>query len=433
MPQANPIRNLIARSVAERLHYGWIVAGLAFVVLFCSAGVRSAPGVLIVPLEHAFGWDRSTISAAIAFNLVLFGLMGPFAGAAMQRFGIRRTVMLALALLAVAIAASTYMTEPWHMMLTWGLLVGIGSGVSASVFAATVVNRWFTEQRGLVMGVLAASTATGQLVFLPVLASIVETAGWKSVAWTIAVVMAALVPLFAWLMVERPADLGLKSYGATLADAPAGAATGNPIAMAWAALLRAAHERDFWILFGSFFVCGLSTNGLIGTHFIAFCFDGGIPEVRAAGILAAMGIFNLIGTTFSGWLSDRYDNRWLLFWYYGLRGMSLVYLPYSDLSFWGLGLFGLFYGLDWIATVPPTMRITTDLFGKRDAPVIFGWVFCGHQLGAGVAAFGGGALRTALGAYTGAFLVAGLSCAVAALGVLAIGRSWQRPSASPAA
>ncbi len=422
--------NALARSVAGRCHYGWVAAGLAFLVLFCAAGVRSTPGVLIVPLEQAFGWDRSTISSAIAFNLVLFGLMGPFAGAAMQRFGIRRTVLVALAIVSLAIAASTLMTRPWHLMLTWGLMVGIGSGVAATVFAATVVNRWFSERRGMVMGVLAASTAMGQLVFLPVLAWIVEAVGWQSVAWTIAAVMAALIPVFAWLMVERPDDLGLKPYGATVSDAPSATGNANPIMMAFAALGRGARVRDFWLLFGSFFVCGLSTNGLIGTHFIAFCFDGGIPEVRAAGILAIMGIFNLVGTTLSGWLSDRYDSRWLLFWYYGLRGLSLVYLPYSQLTFWGLGLFGIFYGLDWIATVPPTLRITTDIFGKRDAPVIFGWIFTGHQLGAGIAAFGSGAVRTVFGAYTGAFILAGVFCALAAIGVLLIARGWRTAAAA---
>ena len=420
--------NALARTVAGRVHYGWIVAVLTFVVLVCAAGVRATPGVLIVPLEHAFGWDRSTISSAIAVNLVLFGLAGPFAGAAMQRFGIRRTVLVAQVVLALAIAASTLMSQSWHLMLTWGLMVGVGSGVAATVLAATVVNRWFSERRGLVMGLLTASTAMGQLIFLPVLASVVEMAGWKSVAWLLAGILTALVPVFAWLMVERPEHLGLRAYGAaSAADQGAGPSSANPIVIAWRALRTAVRVRDFWILFGSFFICGVSTNGLIGTHFIAFCFDGGIPEVRAAGILALMGVLNLIGTAFSGWLSDRYDNRWLLFWYYSLRGVSLVYLPYSELTFWGLSLFGIFYGLDWIATVPPTLRITTDIFGKRDAAVIFGWIFSGHQLGAGLAAFAGGAARTAFGTYTGAFLIAGLSCAIAATGVLLIVRRFEAP------
>jgi predicted MFS family arabinose efflux permease len=240
------------------------------------------------------------------------------------------------------------------------------------------------------------------------------------------------MPLFAWLMVDRPSALGLRSYGAVTDDAPQ-AATGNPITMALDSLARAVKVRQFWILFGSFFVCGLSTNGLIGTHFIAFCFDGGIPEVRAAGILAMMGIFNMAGTTLSGWLTDRYDPRWLLFWYYGLRGVSLVYLPFSDLTFWGLGLFSVFYGLDWIATVPPTLRLTTEAFGRRDAAVIFGWIFVGHQLGAGVAAWGGGAMHSLFGAYTGAFLAAGLMCGVASLLVLGAGRAARPGQAIPVA
>ena len=427
--------NILARSVAGRLHYGWIVAAVAFLVLMCVAGVRATPGVLIVPLEKAFGWDRSTISSAIAVNLVLFGLMGPFAGAAMQRFGIRRPVLTALTLLALALMLSTLIGRPWQLMLTWGLMVGLGAGVISTVFAATVVNRWFTARRGLMMGVLAASTAMGQLVFLPLLGWIAETASWKILSWTLVGFLALLIPLFAWLMVERPEQLGLTTYGAiptTGADPGAAAGTNNPLVIAWQALKRAAGVRDFWLLFGSFFVCGLSTNGLIGTHFIAFCFDGGIPEVRAAGILAMMGICNLFGTTLSGWLSDRYDCRWLLFRYYCLRGLSLLYLPYSDLSFWGLSLFGLFYGLDWLATVPPTLRITTDIFGKRDAAVIFGWIFVGHQLGAGFAAFGSGTVRTLLGNYTDAFLAASFMCALAAIAVLLIARRFQlAPPTSP--
>ena len=421
--------NVLARSVSDRIHYAWIVAGLVFVLLMCAAGVRSAPGVLIVPLERAFGWDRATISSAIALNLVLFGLMGPFAGGAMLRFGIRRTVLAALALMVAGIALSTLMSQPWHLMLTWGLMIGVGSGVAATVLAATVVNRWFTERRGIVMGLLTASTATGQLVFLPLLAAIAEAVGWQAVTWTVAAVLLAIILLIAWLLVERPQDLGLHAYGATSSDpGAANAATGNPITIAWTALRRALPVRDFWLLFGSFFICGLSTNGLIGTHFIAFCYDGGMPEVQAAGILAMMGIFNLLGTTLSGWLSDRYDPRWLLFWYYGLRGMSLAYLPYADLTPTGLIVFSIFYGLDWIATVPPTLRIITDIFGRRDAALIFGWIFMGHQLGAGLAAFGGGAIRSAFGAYTGAFLVAGLMCAVAALGVLVIQRGGRTPA-----
>jgi MFS family permease len=430
--------NALSKKLHGHLHYAWIVAAVVFLVLLVAAGVRATPGVLMVPLEKAFGWSRSTISSAVALNLALYGLLGPFAGAAMQRFGIKRTVLCALVLLSSAVALSTAMHSPWQLLLTWGLMIGLGSGITAAVLAATVVNRWFRERRGVVMGALTASTATGQLVFLPLLAAIVETEGWRTAAWVVAGAVALLIPLCAWLLFDVPDDLGLRPYGAAASGSGSTAAprsssnvqrTGNPVVIAWNALKRAARVRDFWILFGTFFICGLSTNGLIGTHFISFCIDGGVPEVRAASVLAMMGIFDLVGTTLSGWLSDRYDSRWLLFWYYGLRGLSLLYLPYSDFSFWGLGLFGMFYGLDWIATVPPTVRITNDIFGERDASVVFGWIFTGHQLGAAVAAFGAGTIHAVFGAYTGAFLIAGAMCGVAAMAVLGARRT---PSLRPA-
>lgn len=411
------------------MHYAWIIAALVFALLLCSAGVRSAPGVLIVPLEQAFGWDRTTISNAISLNLVLYGLVGPFAGGAMLRFGVRRTVLCALAFLASGIALSTQMTQPWHLWLTWGLMVGIGSGMAAQVMAATVVNRWFTERLGLVMGLLSASTAMGQLVFLPMLAALASTAGWQVTGWTLAAVVAALIPLCAWLMVDYPENIGLRSYGATSSEPSAEtAATGNPLAIAWQVLARALPKRDFWLLSGSFLICGLSTNGLIGTHFVAYCVDGGLSEVPAAGILALMGVTNLFGAAASGWLSDRYDSRWLLFGYYGMRSVSLLYLPYSDLTVQGLGLFSLFYGLDWSATMPPTVRIARDLFGRRDAGVILGWIFLAHQIGAGMASSGASAIRGAFGGYTVAFFAASLMCAVAAIGVLVIQRSARVPA-----
>jgi sugar phosphate permease len=435
--------NTLSKRLHGRFHYAWITAAMVFMVLLVAAAVRSTPGVLMVPLENAFGWSRSTISSAVALNLALYGLLGPFAGAAMQRFGIKRTVLCALTLLTVAIALSTMMHSPWQLLLTWGFMVGIGSGVTAAVLAATVVSRWFRARRGVVMGALTAATATGQLVFLPLLASVVQADGWRAAAWVVAAAVAVLIPLCAWLLFDTPQTLGLLPYGATEQDkleaaqaskpgAPGGAAGArtNPVAIAWRALTRAARVRDFWILFGTFFICGLSTNGLIGTHFISFCIDGGVPEVRAAGVLAMMGLFDLAGTTLSGWLSDRYDNRWLLFWYYGLRGLSLLYLPYSDFTFWSMGLFGMFYGLDWIATVPPTVRLTTDVFGERDAPVIFGWIFTGHQLGAATAAFGAGTIHAVFGAYTGAFLIAGTMCGVAAMAVLGARRGHSLRPAS---
>jgi MFS family permease len=410
------------RLLPPRLHYGWVVVAVVFLTLLAAAGVRAAPSVLIVPLEEAFGWSRATISFAISVNIVLYGLMGPFAGALMLRIGVRRTIIAALALLAATVGASGFMTEPWQLVLTWGVLVGLGSGVAALVFGATIVSRWFVARRGLVMGILTASTATGQLVFLPALAAVATGEGWRPVVWIVALAAAAMIPVVALLLPETPQEVGVRPYGDT-GEAAAGAAVPqNPIVVAFAALGRGVKSGDFWLLFASFFVCGASTNGLVGTHLISYCLDHGIPEVRAAGLLAAMGVFDLVGTTLSGWLTDRYSSRVLLCMYYGFRGLSLLYLPYSNFDAASLSVFAVFYGLDWIATVPPTVRLISDIFGKRDAPIVFGWVLVGHQFGAGFIAFVAGAMRADLGSYVGPFLIAGGLCVVTAFYVLRIGR-----------
>jgi predicted MFS family arabinose efflux permease len=408
--------------------YAFVVAGVIFLALLAAAGVRAAPGVLILPLGKAFGWSRDTISLSAALGIFLYGMVGPFAAALMQAVGVRRTLVGALVLMAVSISASAWMTQPWHLMLTWGLFSGIGSGCVAIVLGATVVNRWFVTHRGLMMGLLTASTATGTLAFLPALAAIAEHGGWRPVVWTVAAGCALLIPLAWWLLPERPADIGLRPYGAT-EDEIDTAPRRNLLAIALGSLATAAKQRTFWFLFATFFICGFTTNGLIGTHFIAMCGDHGIPEVRAAGLLAMMGAFDLIGTTLSGWLTDRYDPRKLLFVYYSLRGLSLIWLPYSDFSFASLSLFGMFFGLDWIATVPPTLRLATEAFGDRDAPVVFGWVAAGHQIGAASAAFFAGALRTQNGDYLQPFVVAGVTGLIAAGLALMIGR---RPQLQPA-
>ena len=406
----------------KHLHYGWIVAAVTFLSLLTAAGVRSTPSVLMVPLESEFHWSRATISAAVAVNIMLYGLTGPFAAAIMERFGIRRTMVVALTVIAIGVALTPLMVAPWQLILFWGIIVGSGTGVIAMVLGATVVAHWFTERRGLVMGVLTASTATGQLVFLPMLASLAETYGWRSVSLTVAGVAAVMVPIVALLMRDRPHDIGLSPYGEPEGTEPPARMTGNPAARAINALFAGFKSRDFWLLAGSFFICGASTNGLIGTHLIPACIDHGIPEVTGASLLAAMGIFDFFGTTLSGWLSDRWDNRYLLAWYYGLRGLSLLFLPFSfDLSFYGLSLFAVFYGLDWIATVPPTVKLATNAFGRENVGVMFGWIGASHQLGASFAAFGAGFLRTDLGSYTQAFMISGGLCLGATIMVLFIG------------
>jgi predicted MFS family arabinose efflux permease len=397
---------------SRKLHYAWVVAAVTFLILLVTAGVRATPSILIVPLEHEFRWTNAAISGAIAVNIALFGIIGPFAASFMARYGLRKIVLSALALLAFAVALSTTMHHRWELMLFWGVLVGTGTGVTALVLAAVVVNRWFEERRGLVLGLLTAANATGQLVFLPFLAKLTTAHGWRSAVYFVAG-MAILVfgVVFFWLK-DSPADIGLRPYGAR----PGHSSTATAIPhQPWSGLAWAAKSREFWILAGSFLVCGASTNGLIGTHLIPACMDHGIPEVKAAGLLAVMGVFDLVGTTFSGWLTDRVNSRYLLFWYYALRGMSLLFLPYSlsHPATW-LSWFAIFYGLDWVATVPPTVRLTANTFGKENVGVVYGWIGAFHQLGASLAALTAGSIRTYFGDYRDAFWLSGALCLIAA-------------------
>lgn len=411
----------LANAVTPRFHYAWVVVGVIFLVLLCSAGIRATPSVMILPLEQEFGWNRSTISVVISVNIALYGLIGPFSAAAMQRFGIRRVVLAALVLLASGTALSTLMHMPWHMLLSWGLLVGAGTGVAANTLGATIVSRWFETRRGLAMGLLTASAATGQMVFLPLMAAMVGSYGWRSVAFLVSAVALLAIPLVWLLLPESPAAIGQKMLGQTSDAKEEGLSRRNPLFIALDALRTSVRMPDFWLLFASFFVCGLSTNGYIGTQFIAMCNDYGINEVSSASILAAMGMLDLVGTTLSGWLSDRYNPRVLLFWYYGLRGLALIFLPYAfGLQYYGLTIFAIFYGLDWIATVPPTVRLANDVFGRLAAPIVFGWIVAGHQLGAATATTLAGYLRASLGNYTLSSILMGAACLVGAVLVLRI-------------
>ena len=430
----NKLTQSLANAVAPRFHYAWVVVGVIFLVLLCSAGIRATPSVMILPLEQEFGWNRSTISVVISVNIALYGLIGPFSAAAMQRFGIRRVVLGALVLLASGTALSTLMHMPWHMLLSWGLLVGAGTGVAANTLGATIVSRWFETRRGLAMGLLTASAATGQMVFLPLMAAMVGNYGWRSVAFLVSAVALLAIPLVWLLLPEAPGAVGLKMVGQTSDAKDEGLSRRNPLAIALGALRTSVRMPDFWLLFMSFFVCGLSTNGYIGTQFIAMCNDYGINEVSSASILAAMGMLDLVGTTLSGWLSDRYNPRVLLFWYYGLRGLALIFLPYAfGLQYYGLTLFALFYGLDWIATVPPTVRLANDVFGRLAAPVVFGWIVAGHQLGAATATTVAGYMRATLGNYTASSIMMGVACLVGAVLVLRIKGNQGNPGSAQAA
>ncbi|MEH2469697.1 MFS family permease [Nitrobacteraceae bacterium AZCC 2161] len=419
------ISGWLSTALARRnIHYGWAMIAVTFLTALVSAAAVGAPGVFIVPLQKEFGWSTAEISSAMSIRFVLFGLMAPFAAALMNRYGLRNVTLSALLVVVSSLLLSLAMTKVWQLMLLWGVAVGIGTGMTALVLGATVAARWFNARRGLVVGILTASAATGQLIFLPILASITEHSNWR---WALALmcVMLAVAALGVLLVMrDRPSDLELRPYGDTGTQPITAPPPNNAPIMAAAlgALRDAAKTRVFWILFATFFICGASTNGLVQVHLIPMCLDFGIPQIQAAGLLAAMGVFDFVGTIASGWLSDRYDNRYLLFWYYGLRGLSLLALPFTDFSFYGLSLFALFYGLDWIATVPPTVRLTASRFGPERAGLVFGWIFAGHQLGAATAAFGAGLSRTVLLSYLPAFFAAGALCIVAALIVLAITR-----------
>ena len=413
-----------------RIHRAWWVAAVAFIAIIGAAGFRATPGVLITPLQEEFGWSRGTISAAVSVNLLLFGLTAPFAAALMDRFGMRRVVAIALLLVATGSGLTIFMQTSWQLVLLWGVLVGLGTGSMALVFVATVTGRWFVKHRGIVTGTLTAAGATGQLIFLPVLAQLSVDHGWRTAALTVTFAALAVVPLVLWLMRDHPADVGLTAYGAPI-DTPVvkpapvpGAAT-----RALRVLRTASRTRTFWLLVAGFAICGASTNGLVATHFIPAAHDHGMPETTAAGLLALVGIFDIVGTIASGWLTDRFDSRVLLGGYYALRGLSLLILPWliAATAEPSMLAFIIFYGLDWVATVPPTIALCRQHFGE-DGPIVFGWVFASHQVGAAFAATGAGVIRDVTGDYSSAWIAAGILCFFAAVLSVRIPAARCRPA-----
>ncbi|WP_437045360.1 MFS transporter [Streptomyces sp. enrichment culture] len=406
----------------RRVHRAWFVAAVTFVTIVGAAAFRSLPGLLIDPLHEEFGWSRGTIGAAVSVNLALYGLTAPFAAALMDRFGVRRVVAVALTVIAAGAGATVWMTAAWQLMLCWGLLVGLGSGSMALAFAATVTNRWFTERRGLVSGILTAASASGQLVFLPLLSWIVETHHWRPAAVTVALAALAVVP-FVWLLLrDHPADVGQKPYGAQ-EFVPKPAPVPGAARRTLTALSSAARTGPFWLLAGSFAICGASTNGLVQTHFVPAAHDHHMPVTDAAALLAVIGVFDVVGTIASGWFTDRFESRRLLAVYYALRGVSLVFLPLllAPTVHPPMVLFIVFYGLDWVATVPPTLALCREQYGD-DSAIVFGWVLASHQIGAALVAFLGGVARDTFGSYDVVWYASGALCAAAALMALVIRR-----------
>ena len=425
------VATTLARTLQRRnIHYGWVMMAVTFFTMLTTACALGAPGVLMPALEKEFHWTAEEISGALAIRLVLLGLIAPFAAALMVKYGLKRIVSAALLLIICGLGLSLGVKSVWQLTLFWGIMVGAGTGMTAIVLGATVATRWFTQKRGLVIGILTASNATGQLAFLPIIARLSESYGWRFALMMVVVLLGVALTLALLLLRDRPSDLGLSPYGETDIPAPVtvAAAGFSPLGI----LREAATTRTFWILFATFFICGASTNGLIQTHFVSLCGDYGLPAVTAASILAMMGVFDFFGTIGSGWLSDRVDSRWLLFWYYGLRGLSLLYLPHSDFSLTSLTPFAVFYGLDWIATVPPTLKLTAEKFGREKASVVFGWVFAGHQLGAASIAFTAGFIRTHYASYLPAFLIAGTLCLIAAVIALLVVRPKAPETTTPA-
>ena len=438
--------------VRRRIHPAWTVAAVAFLALVGAAGFRAAPGVLMVPLQNEFGWSTTVLSAAVSINLVLFGLTAPFAAALMERFGIRAVTAVALVLIGAGSALTVLVTQSWQILLTWGLLIGLGTGSMALVFAATIANTWFAKSRGLVIGILTAGSAAGQLVFLPFIAALAQDPGWRQASLLIAAGALAVVPLVLMFLKNSPADVGVLPYGATPPAAgpnagtessgpePTGPAAGqeaqeprrNAAVRALQVLKRASKVRTFWALVAGFAICGATTNGLIGTHFIPSAHDHGMPETTAAGLLAVVGLFDIVGTIASGWLTDRFNPRILLAVYYQFRGIGLLVLPLllSATVQPSMIVFVVIYGLDWVATVPPTAAICRQVFGA-DGSVVFGWVFAAHQLGAAAAALAAGAVRDATGQYTYAWFAAAAMCTIAAVISATIRKDARKPESVP--
>lgn len=442
----------------RRIHPAWIVAAVAFLALVGAAGFRAAPGVLMVPLQNEFGWSTTVLSAAVSINLVLFGLTAPFAAALMERFGIRAVTSVALVLIGAGSALTVLVNQSWQILLTWGLLIGLGTGSMALVFAATIANTWFAKSRGLVIGILTAGSAAGQLVFLPFIALLAQDPGWRQASLLIAAGALAVVPLVLKFLKNSPADVGALAYGAEVpapevqaregsglrtapgpgtpgARGPAGAAADpgrNAAVRALQVLKRASKVRTFWALVAGFAICGATTNGLIGTHFIPSAHDHGMAETTAAGLLAVVGIFDILGTIASGWLTDRFNPRILLAVYYQFRGIGLLVLPLllSATVQPSMIVFVVIYGLDWVATVPPTAAICRQVFGA-DGSVVFGWVFAAHQLGAAAAALAAGAIRDATGQYNYAWFAAAAMCTVAAVISATIRKDTSRKETVP--
>lgn len=402
------------------IHYGWVMVALTFLATVCTSAATTLPGVLLLPMMSEFAWGRADIAGAMGLMLATYALAAPFAGALILRYGLTRVVIVSGLMTMLALIGTIRVGAPWHLLVTLGLLLGTAAGLVALSLSATIANRWFVQRRGLAMGILTAGFAAGQLTFVPAAAWLATHYGWRMAVWPAIIGAAICAVLYLLLARDWPAEIGLAAYGDDAVRPPAQASAQSAVSISLSVLREAAETRVFWVLAGTFFICGLSTSGIIGQHFIPFCADNGVTAVVAASFLAMMGLFNFVGTICSGWLSDRIDNRVLLAWYYGLRGLSLIALPFSNFDVVALSLFAIFFGLDFVATVPPTVKLTAQHFGAVKAPIVFGWAFAAHQLGGAVSAFASGVSRDAWATYLPAYLAIGMICLVASTVVFAV-------------
>ncbi len=392
-------------------HYAWVIVVITFLTLLAAAGVRAAPGVFIIPFEKEYGWSRADTSLVVGISILIFGLGGPLTGSLIERFGPRVIMLGGLVMVSLGLLPMLFMDSFWQFFLWWGVVVGIGTGLIANVLGTTIAHRWFRTNQGLIVGLFSAAASTGQLAFLPIMSALTVAINWR---WAIGfgAIFAGLLILPVFLfMRNRPEDVNLKPIG----DKGESAAAQNSDTRRYT-LRQALKTRDFWLLAGGFFICGYTSNGLVGTHLIPHAVEHGFTQVQAAGAVGLMGLMNVVGTLGSGWLTDRYDSRKLLAIYYGFRAISIAVLPFI-LEYQYLLIFAVVYGLDWIATVPPTTALVARIYGKASLGILFGWIFFGHMLGASIAAYAGGFFRQILGDYHVIFISAAL------LGIIASGIS----------
>ena len=413
---------------AVPFYYGWFVVALSFLANLTAAGIRSAPSVLIHPLEAEFGWSRTAIASAASLNLLLLGLFAPIGGWLIDRIGARRVILGCLTTIAVGLVGTVFVRELWQLIVMWGVVLGIATGVTPAL-GASIASRWFVHRRGLAIGIMTNANAAGQVVYLPLLMAIIVTLGWRSALIAMAAASAVLIPAIFFWMRDNPAEVGLEPYRSkalAAAEKQRVYARGDIRPMSISAISEVFRTSTFWILSGCFFICGVTANGLIGTHLIPHAIERGIPQMTAATAVGIMGGASFIGTTFSGWLVDRIDPRKVLSVVYGLRGSSLFILPFVNEST-ALFVFAVIYGLDWYASGPATTTIIARSFGAERVGRIFGLVFVFHQLGGASAAILGGWVRVHYGDYQIAFLVGGILGLVAACLALTV-RSTPRPA-----